>query len=142
VRRLLLLLVVVPALLAACGSADETIDQNQVGSTEAAVAATPTGVANCGRYPLPRRMSQYVNIVESDALPAYIANPIDSSCRLAVSTLIESVPECAEGTPEDRAKVVAISNKVHAEIESGVPPDQAYALIRDDARELAARKAC
>ena len=99
-RRLWVLAVAVPLLLAACGSSDETIDQAQVGSTEAAIAATPAGVANCGRYPLPRRMSQYVNIVENDALPELVANPIDSTCRLAVATLIESVPECAEGTPE------------------------------------------
>ena len=87
-------------------------------------------------------MSQYVNIVESDALPQFIANPIDSACRLAVATLIESVPECLTGTPEDQAKVLDITNRVRGQIESGVPPDQAYALIRDDARELAARKAC
>ena len=41
-------------------------------------------------------MSQYVSIIENDALPELIANPIDSTCRLAVATLIESVPECAE----------------------------------------------
>ena len=29
--------------------------------------------------PLPRRMSQYVNIVENDALPELVANPIDST---------------------------------------------------------------
>ena len=87
-------------------------------------------------------MSQYVNLVESDALPAFIANPIDSGCRLAVATLIESVPECESGTPEDQAKVLDITNRVRGQIESGVPPDQAYALIRDDARELANRKAC
>jgi len=142
VRRLWVLAVLVPLLLAACGSSDETIDQPQVGSTEAAIAATPTGVANCGRYPLPRRMSQYVNIIENDALPELIANPIDSTCRLAVATLIESVPECAEGTPEDHAKVDQIRETVRGQIEQGVPPDQAWALVRDDARELANRKAC
>jgi hypothetical protein len=142
VRRLWVLAVVVPLLLAACGSSDETIDQPQVGSTEAAIAATPTGVANCGRYPLPRRMSQYVSIIENDALPELIANPIDSTCRLAVATLIESVPECAEGTPEDHTKVDQIRERVRGQIESGVPPDQAWALVRDDARELANRKAC
>lgn len=141
-RRLWVLAVLVPLLLAACGSSDETIDQPQVGSTEAAIAATPTGVANCGRYPLPRRMSQYVNVIENDALPELIANPIDSTCRLAVATLIESVPECAEGTPEDHAKVDQIRETVRGQIEQGVPPDQAWALVRDDARELAARKAC
>lgn len=141
-RRLWVLAVLVPLLLAACGSSDETIDQPQVGSTEAAIAATPTGVANCGRYPLPRRMSQYVNIIENDALPELIANPIDSTCRLAVATLIESVPECAEGTPEDHAKVDQIRETVRGQIEQGVPPDQAWALVRDDARELANRKAC
>jgi hypothetical protein len=142
VRRLWVFAVVVPLLLAACGSSDERIDQPQVGSTEAAVAATPTGVANCGRYALPRRMSQYVSIIENDALPELIANPIDSTCRLAVATLIESVPECAEGTPEDHAKVDQIRERVRGQIESGVPPDQAWALVRDDARELANRKAC
>ena len=141
-RRLWVLAIVVPLLLAACGSSDETIDQPQVGSTEAAIAATPTGVANCGRYPLPRRMSQYVSIIENDALPELIANPIDSTCRLAVATLIESVPECEEGTPEDHAKVDQIRETVRGQIESGVPPDQAWALVRDDARELANRKAC
>jgi hypothetical protein len=134
--------VALPLLLAACGSSDATIDQNQVGSTEAAVAATPTGVANCGRYALPRRMTQYVNIVEVQALPELIANPIDSTCRLAVATLIESVPDCVEGTPADRAKVDNLRARVRGQIDSGVPPDQAYALIRTDARELAARKAC
>jgi hypothetical protein len=142
VRRIWLLAVLVPLLLAACGSSDETIEQDQVGSTQAAVDATPTGVANCGRYPLPRRMSQYVNLVEDDALPEFIANPIDSTCRLSVSTLIESVPECLTGTPADQAKVRDITNRVRGQIEAGVPPDQAYALIRDDARELANRKAC
>jgi hypothetical protein len=142
-RRLWLLAVLVPLVFAACGSSDTTIEQDEVGSTQAAVAATPTGVANCGaHFPVPRRMSQYVNLVESDALPAFIANPIDSGCRLAVATLIESVPECESGTPEDQAKVLAIANRVRGQIESGVPPDQAYALIRDDARELANRKAC
>ena len=121
---------------------DSTIDQNQVGSTEAAVANTPTGVANCGRYALPRRMSQYVSIVENEALPQLVANPIDSTCRLSVATLIESVPECAEGTPADRAKVDSLRERVRGQIEAGVPPDQAYALIRNDARELAVRKAC
>ena len=87
-------------------------------------------------------MSQYVNIIENDALPELIANPIDSTCRLAVATLIESVPECAEGTPEDHAKVDQIRETVRGQIEQGVPPDQAWALVRDDARELAARKAC
>ncbi len=142
-RRLWVLAVLVPLVFAACGSSDTTIEQDEVGSTQAAVAATPTGVANCGaHFPVPRRMSQYVNLVESDALPAFIANPIDSGCRLAVATLIESVPECESGTPEDQAKVLAIANRVRGQIESGVPPDQAYALIRDDARELANRKAC
>ena len=141
-RRLWLLAVLLPLVLAACGSSDEMIDQADVGSTEAAVAATPTGVANCGRYPIPRRISQYVNIVENDALPELIANPIDSTCRLAVATLIESVPDCAEGTPEDIAKVDKLRETVRGQIESGVPPDQAWALVRDDARELAARKAC
>jgi hypothetical protein len=141
VRRTWALAVLVP-LLVACGSSDKTIDQNQVGSTQAAVAATPTGVANCGRYPVPRRLSQYVSIVEADALPEYIANPIDSACRLSVATLIESVPECATGTPADQQKVRDITNRVRGQIEAGVPPDQAYALIRDDARELADRKAC
>jgi hypothetical protein len=142
-RRLWVLAVLVPLVFAACGSTDTTIEQDEVGSTQAAVAATPTGVANCGaHFPVPRRMSQYVNLVESDALPAFIANPIDSGCRLAVATLIESVPECESGTPEDQAKVLAIANRVRGQIESGVPPDQAYALIRDDARELANRKAC
>lgn len=141
-HRIWLLALFVPLLLAACGSGDTTIDQNQVGSTQAAVAATPTGVADCGHYPLPRRMSQYVNLVESDALPQYIANPIDSACRLSVSTLIESVPECLTGTPADRAEVLDITNRVRGQIEAGVPPDQAYAVIRDQARELAARKAC
>ena len=142
-RRLWVLAVLVPLVFAACGSSDTTIEQDEVGSTQAAVAATPTGVANCGaHFPVPRRMSQYVNLVESDALPAFIANPIDSGCRLAVATLIESVPECAEGTPEDHAKVDQIRERVRGQIESGVPPDQAYALIRDDARELANRKAC
>ena len=142
-RRLWLLAVLVPLVFAACGSSDTTIEQDEVGSTQAAVAATPTGVANCGaHFPVPRRMSQYVNLVESDALPAFIANPIDSGCRLAVATLIESVPECESGTPEDQAKVLAIANRVRGQIESGVPPDQAYALIRNDARELANRKAC
>jgi hypothetical protein len=142
VRRLWVLAVVVPLLLAACGSSDETIDQNQVGSTEAAVAATPTGVVNCGRYPLPRRMSQYVSIIENDALPDLVANPIDSTCRLAVATLVESVPECLEGTPADRAKVDKLRETVRGQIEAGVPVDQAWALVRDDARELANRKAC
>ena len=141
-RRLWLLAVLLPLVLAACGSSDEMIDQADVGSTEAAVAATPTGVANCGRYPIPRRISQYVNIVENDALPELIANPIDSTCRLAVATLIESVPDCAEGTPEDIAKVDKLRETVRGQIESGVPPVQAWALVRDDARELAARKAC
>ena len=142
-RRLWVLAVVVPLLLAACGSSDTTIEQDQVGSTQAAVDATPTGVANCGaHFPVPRRMSQYVNLVENDALPQFIANPIDSACRLAVSTLIETVPECETGTPADQAKVADITNRVRGQIESGVPPDQAYALIRDDARELANRKAC
>ncbi len=142
-RRLWVLAVLAPLVFAACGSSDTTIEQDEVGSTQAAVAATPTGVANCGaHFPVPRRMSQYVNLVESDALPAFIANPIDSGCRLAVATLIESVPECESGTPEDQAKVLAIANRVRGQIESGVPPDQAYALIRDDARELANRKAC
>ncbi|MDX6376331.1 MAG: hypothetical protein QOE98_634 [Gaiellaceae bacterium] len=141
-RRTWPLALLMPLLLTACGSADRTIEQNQVGSTQAAVAATPTGVANCGRYPVPRRMSQYVNVVESDALPQYIANPIDSPCRLSVSTLIESVPECLTGTPADRATVLDITNRVRGQIESGVPPDQAYAVIRDQARELANRKAC
>ena len=142
-RRLWVLAVLVPLVFAACGSSDTTIEQDEVGSTQAAVAATPTGVANCGaHFPVPRRMSQYVNLVESDALPAFIANPIDSGCRLAVATLIESLPECESGTPEDQAKVLAIANRVRGQIESGVPPDQAYALIRNDARELANRKAC
>ncbi len=141
-RRIWLLAVLVPLLLAACGSSDTKIDQNQVGSTEAAVAATPTGVANCGRYPLPRRMSQYVNIIESDALPEYIANPIDSTCRLAVATLMESVPECLDGAPEDRAKVDRVRETIRGQIEAGVPPDQAWALVRDDAHALADRKAC
>lgn len=138
-----MLAVLAPLLFAACGSSDTTIEQDQVGSTQAAVDATPTGVANCGaHYPVPRRMSQYVNLVESDALPQFIANPIDSTCRLAVATLIESVPACETGTPEDQAKVVEIEDRVRGQIESGVPPDQAYALIRDDARDLANRKAC
>ncbi len=103
---------------------------------------TPTGVANCGNYALPRRMSQYVNLVEVEALPQYVANPIDTVCKLAVATLIESVPDCATGTPEDQAKVDEITRTVRQQIESGAPPDQAYALIRDQARDLAKRKAC
>ena len=142
VSVLAVLAVLALLLLAACGSSDETIDQAEVGSVEASVAATPTGVANCGRYALPRRMSQYVSIIENDALPELVANPIDSTCRLAVATLLESVPECLEGTPEDRAKVDGLREKVRGAIESGVPPDQAWALVRDDARELADRKAC
>lgn len=141
-RRVWVLAVLVPLLLAACGSSDDTIEQDQVGSTQAAVDATPAGVADCGPFPLPRRMSQYVNLVEADALPELIANPIDTACRLSVATLIESVPECLTGTPEDQAKALAITNRVRGEIQGGVPPDQAYALIRDDARELASRKAC
>ena len=31
---------------------------------------------------------------------------------------------------------------VACKIENGTPPDQAYALIRDDVHELAGRKAC
>jgi hypothetical protein len=127
---------------AACGTTTENVQQNQVGSTEQAVEQTPTGVANCGNFPLPRRMSQYVNLVEVNALPAYVANPIDTFCKLSVATLIESVPECETGTPEDRAKVDQIRSLVRQQIESGVPPDQAYALIRDQARDLAKRKAC
>jgi|tagenome__1003787_1003787.scaffolds.fasta_scaffold19539574_2 hypothetical protein len=130
------------AVVAGCGTTSENVQQDQVGSTEQAVQQTPTGVANCGNYPLPRRMSQYVNLVEVDALPAYVANPIDSLCKLAVATLIESVPGCETGTPEDQAKVEEIARVVHEQIESGVPPDQAYALIRTQARDLAKRKAC
>ena len=141
-RGIWVLAVLVPLLVAACGSSDNTIEQDQVGSTQAAVAATPTGVVDCGHFPLPRRMSQYMNLVESDALPKFVANPIDSACRLSVATLIESVPECLTGTPEDQAKVLDITNRVRGQIEAGVPPDQAYAVIRDDARELASRKAC
>lgn len=141
-RRVLVLAVLAALLVAACGSSDETIEQDQVGSTQAAVDAIPTGVASCGPFPLPRRMSQYVNLVEADALPEFIANPIDSACRVSVATLIESVPGCETGTPEDQAKVIDISNRVHGQIQAGVPPDQAYALIRDDARELANRKTC
>jgi hypothetical protein len=138
----LLAVCVAPVLGAACGVSSDNVQENQVGSTEAAVAQTPTGVANCGNYALPRRMSQYVNLVEVEALPQYVANPIDTVCKLAVATLIESVPDCATGTPADRAKADHIAQVVRQQIESGVPPDQAYALIRDDARELAARKAC
>lgn len=142
-RRVWVLAVLAPLLVAACGSSDTTIVQNEVGSTQAAVDAVPTGAAGCdAHFPLPRRMSQYVNLVESDALPVFIANPIDSACRLVVSTLIESVPECTTGTPEDQALVLDITNRVRGQIEAGVPPDQAYALIRDDARELASRQAC
>jgi hypothetical protein len=139
---LALVLCVVPLAAAACGTSTEDVQQNQVGSTEAAVAETPTGVANCGRFPLPRRMSQYVGLVESEALPQYVANPIDTYCKLAVATLIESVPDCATGTPADRAKADRIAQIARQQIENGVPPDQVYALIRDDARELASRKAC
>ena len=134
--------VLLAAVAAGCGTTTENVQQDQVGSTEQAVEQTPTGVANCGNFPLPRRMSQYVNLVEVDALPAYVANPIDTFCKLAVATLIESVPECETGTPEDQAKVASIRTVVRQQIESGVPPDQAYALIRDDARDLAKRKAC
>jgi hypothetical protein len=137
----LLAVCVAPLVAAACGSSEE-VQQNQVGSTEAAVAETPTGVADCGRYPLPRRFTQYVNIVELQALPEYVANPIDTYCKLAAATLIESVPDCETGTPEDRAKADHIAQVARQEIETGVPPDQVYALIRDDARELASRKAC
>jgi len=141
-RLVLLAACVVPLGVAACGASSEDVQQNQVGSTEAAVAQTPTGVANCGHYPLPRRMSQYVNLVELQGLPEYIANPIDSYCKLAVATLIESVPDCETGTPDDRAKADRIAEVARQQIEAGVPPDQVYALIRDDARDLAARKAC
>jgi hypothetical protein len=130
------------AVAAGCGTTTENVQQDQVGSTEQAVQDTPTGVADCANFPLPRRMSQYVNLVELDALPAYVANPIDTFCKLAVATLIESVPECETGTPEDRAKVDQIRGVVRQQIEAGVPPDQAYALIRDQARDLAKRKAC
>ena len=138
----LLAVCVAPVLGVACGASSENVQENQVGSTQAAAAATPTGVANCGNYPLARRMSQYVNLVELEALPQYVANPIDTICKLSVATLIESVPDCATGTPADRAKADHIAQIARQQIESGVPPDQVYALIRDDARELAARKAC
>jgi hypothetical protein len=143
-RRTLALLAagLLATVAAACGTTSENVQQNEVGSTEQAVKETPTGVANCGNYPLPRRMSQYVNLVEVEALPQYVANPIDTVCKLAVATLIESVPDCATGTPEDQAKVEAITRTVRQQIDSGTPPDQAYALIRDDARDLAKRKAC
>jgi len=132
----------IAAVAAGCGTTSQNVQQDQVGSTEQPVDQTPTGVANCGNFPLPRRMSQYVNLVEVDALPAYVANPIDTFCKLSVATLIESVPECETGTPEDQAKVEQIRTVVRQQIESGVPPDQAYALIRDQARDLAKRKAC
>lgn len=141
-RRLIALLLVLPLVVAACGTSDTEIQQDEVGSTQQAIDETPTGIADCGPYPVPRRMSQYVNIIEADALPEYIANPIDTGCKLAVATLIETVPECETGTPEDRQKVAQLTERIRKEIESGVPPDQAYALIRDEARELAERKAC
>ena len=141
-RLALLALCVAPLVAAACGTSNEDVQQNQVGSTEAAVAETPTGVADCGHYPLPRRMSQYVDLVELEGLPQYIANPIDSYCRLAVATLVESVPDCQTGTPADRTKADHIAQIARQQIEAGVPPDQVYALIRDDARDLASRKAC
>ena len=144
-RRTLALLAVavVPVVGAACGTSDESVQQNEVGSTQQAVAETPTGAADCGdHFAVPRRMSQYVALVESEAIPAYVANPIDTVCKLAVATLIESVPECVDGTPADQQKAAKITDTVRQQIESGVPPDQAYALIRDDARELANRKAC
>jgi len=142
-RGLALLAAGLLAVVAAgCGTTTENVQQDQVGSTEQAVEQTPTGVANCGGFPLPRRMSQYVNLVEVEALPQYVANPIDTVCKLAVATLIESVPQCETGTPEDQAKVAKITSTVRDQIESGVPPDQAYALIREDARDLAKRKAC
>ena len=47
-----------------------------------------------------------------------------------------------DGTPADQEKAAKITDTVRQQIESGVPPDQAYALIRDDARDLAPRKAC
>jgi hypothetical protein len=140
-RRLL----VIPLALAvgACGGAgSQTIAQDQVGSTEAAVAATPTGVADCGGYALPRRITQWVNSVESEALPDLIANPVDAACRFAVGTLLVSLPLCEDGAPADVAKIESLRTRVNAALESGLPPDQAYALIRNDARELAARKAC
>ncbi len=140
-RRLL----VIPLALAAvgCGGAgSQTIAQDQVGSTEAAVAATPTGVADCGNYVLPRRITQWLNSVESEALPDLVANPIDSGCRFAVATLLVSLPLCEDGAPADVAKIEELRDRVNAALESGLPPDQAFALIRDDARELAARKAC
>jgi hypothetical protein len=139
----LLALAVVPVAGAACGTSEQSVQQNEVGSTQQAVAETPTGATSCGdHFAVPRRMSQYVALVETEALPAYVANPIDTVCKRAVATLIESVPECEDGTPADRAKVAKISDTVRQQIESGVPPDQAYALVQDDARDLAARKAC
>ena len=134
----------VPAAAARrAASSDETIEQNQVGSTEAAVAATPTGVANCGDYPLPRRMSQYVNLVELDALPAVRREPDRHDLqagrgdpdRVGAGVRDGHARGPCEGRP-------ASARRVRSQIESGVPPDQAYALIRDDARELANRKAC
>jgi hypothetical protein len=132
----------VAAVAAGCGTTTANVQQDQVGSTEQAVQQTPTGVANCDHFPLPRRMSQYVSLVEAEALPAYVANPIDTFCKLSVATLIESVPECETGTPEDQAEVAKIRQVVRQQIDAGVPPDQAYALIRDQARDLAKRKAC
>ena len=107
--------------------AARTWQENQVGSTQAAAAATPTGVANCGNYPLARRMSQYVNLVESKPCRSTSRNPIDTICKLSVATLIESVPDCATGTPADRAKADHIAQIARQQIESGVPPDQVYA---------------
>jgi len=143
-RILALVAVAVVAMVgAACGTTDESVQQNEVGSTEKAVAETPTGATNCGdHFAVPRRMSQYVALVENEALPAYVANPIDTVCKLAVATLIESVPECVDGTPADQEQAAKVADTVRQQIESGVPPDQAYALVRDDARDLAARKAC
>ena len=137
----LLAVCVAPVLGAACGASSENVQENQVGSTEAAVAATPTGVANCGNYPLARRMSQYVNLVELEALPQYVANPIDTVCKLAVATLIESVPDCATGTPAT-ARRPTTSRRSPAADRVRRPARPGVCLIRDDARELAARKAC
>ena len=131
-RRAWLLAVLVP-LVAACGSSDNTIAQNEVGSTQAAVAATPTGVADCGaHFPVTRRMSQYVDIVESDALPQFIANPIDAACRLALPTLIETMPKCCPRHPRIRPRPSPSASRGGPQV--GLHPSWRRTLMRMIAR--------
>ena len=119
-------------MLAACGTTT---------TVTVAEPPSPPATAACSHLAIPRVLSQYVGIVEGDALPAFALDR-SRACRLAVATLLLTVPACNGGTAAQEAALDGVRARLESALNGGAAPDIAWEAVRTDVEQLAAAKVC